>query len=64
MLTPEWRKSTYSSSNANCVEVASTLPSIVAVRDSKDREGPVLAVSNHAWSEFIEGIKRHEFDLV
>jgi hypothetical protein len=22
MLTPEWRKSTYSSSNANCVEVA------------------------------------------
>jgi hypothetical protein len=59
-----WRKSSYSGNGgATCVEVAANLPGVVAVRDSKDREGPALTVSNQAWSEFIEGIKRQEFDL-
>ena len=31
----EWRVSTYSASGSTCVEVASNLPGIVAVRDSK-----------------------------
>jgi hypothetical protein len=47
----------------SCVEVGTGLPGKVAVRDSKDREGPALTVSNQAWSQFIEGIKRQEFDL-
>ena len=35
-----WRKSSYSSSTGqNCVEVATNLPGIVAVRDSKDPTG-------------------------
>jgi hypothetical protein len=34
-----WRKSSYN--GGNCVEVASNLLSIVAVRDSKNPEGPV-----------------------
>lgn len=39
----KWRKSRYSGSNGgNCVEVAGNLPGIVAVRDSKDPDGPVL----------------------
>jgi uncharacterized protein DUF6879/uncharacterized protein DUF397 len=38
----EWRKSSYSGNNGgNCVEVASNLTGIVAVRDSKNRGGPV-----------------------
>jgi Domain of unknown function (DUF397) len=59
----EWRTSTYSANGSTCVEVASNLPSIVAVRDSKDRGGPGLAFSDQAWSAFIQGIKRREFDL-
>jgi len=58
-----WRKSSYSANGGNCVEVASNLPGIVAVRDSKDREGPCLALSAQAWATFIRGVKQHQFDL-
>ena len=35
-----WRKSSYSSSTGqNCVEVATNLPGVVAVRDSRNLEG-------------------------
>jgi Domain of unknown function (DUF397) len=60
----EWCKSTFSNgSGGNCVEVAGNLPGTVAVRDSKDREGPALAVSGRAWSVFAEAIKDGLFDL-
>ena len=39
-----WRKSSYSGNGGgNCVEVASNLPDGVAVRDSKNPDGPRLA---------------------
>jgi hypothetical protein len=59
-----WRKSSYSSNGGgNCVEVASGLPGVVAIRDSKDREGSRLAVSGQAWSAFVQGVRQGEFDL-
>ncbi|MGX1954162.1 DUF397 domain-containing protein [Streptomyces anulatus] len=50
----EWVKSSYSdSSNSNeCVEVA-TAPDAVHVRDSKNRQGPRLAVARAAWEAFV-----------
>jgi hypothetical protein len=57
-----WRKSSYSSSNANCVEVAVTDPA-VAVRDTKDRQGPVLVFSPGEWRTFTAGVRNGEFDL-
>jgi hypothetical protein len=60
----EWRKSSYSGSNGGgCVEVARNLPGIIAVRDSKDRSGPVLAFTPAEWEAFTAGIKDGEFDL-
>jgi Domain of unknown function (DUF397) len=59
-----WRKSSRSTgSGGDCVEVASNPAGTVAVRDSKDRSGPQLAVSDRAWSRFVQGIKHGEFDL-
>lgn len=54
----QWRKASYSSSNGGtCVEVASNLPGIVAVRDSKDPEGPVLTFAPDDWQTFAARVK-------
>jgi hypothetical protein len=46
-----WRKSSYSASNGGCVEIS--WPSGVAVRDSKQVEGPNLAFPTSTWREFL-----------
>jgi hypothetical protein len=60
----EWRKSSYSGDNGGaCVEVARNLPGIVAVRDSKNPDGPVLAFTPGEWLAFVAGTRDGEFDL-
>ena len=60
----QWRKSSCSGDNGGaCVEVARNLPGAVAVRDSKDREGPVLAFAPADWEAFTAAVRAGEFDL-
>ena len=60
----EWRKSSWSSGNGGtCVEVSRNLPGAVAVRDSKDPDGPKLTFAPDEWVAFTAGIKTGEFDL-
>jgi hypothetical protein len=53
MTAPEldrivWRTSSYSGGSGDCVQVAPA-PDRVLVRDSKDPDGPALAVPTPAW---------------
>jgi predicted secreted Zn-dependent protease len=57
-----WRKSTYTMGNGNCVEVAALPDYNLAIRDSKDKTGPILRCSPTVWRAFIAGIKDGEFD--
>ncbi|MFF5174704.1 DUF397 domain-containing protein [Micromonospora sp. NPDC000089] len=59
-----WRKSTRSQTS-NCVEVAplGAAPGPIALRDSKDPDGPVLLFDRAGWLGFIGGTKTGRFDL-
>ena len=57
-----WRKSSYSPNGGNtCVETAMAGP-LVAVRDSKDPDGPRLAFSAGAWDAFLRQVKHGRLD--
>ena len=63
-IDQSWRKSSYSGNGGgNCVEVASDPPRTVAVRDSKDLHGPVLAIESAGWRDFIADVKAGRHDL-
>jgi hypothetical protein len=65
-----WRKSSYSGGNGGtCVEVA-VLPGskegsdqVVAVRDSKNPDGPALVFTSDQWKAFTAGVNNGEFGL-
>jgi hypothetical protein len=48
-----WRKSSYSGAQGDCVEVARLGDEGVALRDSKNPGGPVLAFSRSPWRAFL-----------
>jgi hypothetical protein len=52
----DWRKSSYSAQNGNCVEVGGAGP-VVMVRDTKDRAGAALVFGPDAWRRFAARVK-------
>jgi hypothetical protein len=59
----QWFKSVRSGPNCdNCVEVA-FVGEAIAVRDSKNPEGPALIFTPAEWDAFVGGAKDGEFDL-
>ncbi|MER5350882.1 DUF397 domain-containing protein [Kitasatospora sp. NPDC002551] len=56
----EWSKSTYSGQGGNCVETQVRLAAM-AVRDSKEPDGPALVFRADAWASFVAGVKGGEF---
>jgi hypothetical protein len=53
-----WVKSSYSNGQGgNCVECAASPPGIVAVRDSKNPDGPKLTFTPAQWQAFTNAVK-------
>ncbi|MDH6710758.1 hypothetical protein P3T27_007509 [Kitasatospora sp. MAA19] len=56
----DWIKSSYSGSGNNCVEIANltgTPYDAVAIRDSKDPDGPALLITPEAFTELLKFAK-------
>jgi uncharacterized protein DUF397 len=57
-----WHKSSRSGGNGgDCVEVALNLPRVVAVRDSKSRNGGMLVFGHDEWRTFVDGVRAGDF---
>jgi len=56
-----WRKSSRSSDQGQCIEVAD-LDDHHVVRDSKNPAGPALMFTATEWAAFTTGIKAGDFD--
>ncbi|GAA3576387.1 hypothetical protein GCM10022419_066990 [Nonomuraea rosea] len=62
-MTAAWRKSTFCNGADTCVEVAPLADGNVALRDSKEHDGPVLVFTPEEWAAFASGVREGEFDL-
>ncbi|MFJ6437785.1 DUF397 domain-containing protein [Streptomyces sp. NPDC091416] len=61
-----WRKSSYSGAQeGQCVEVANVVESHqgIAVRDSKDPNGPALLINPASFAEFIGNVANGRFNV-
>ncbi|WP_233510543.1 DUF397 domain-containing protein [Actinomadura craniellae] len=61
-MAATWRKASHSSSEGNCVEITAIAP-VVAVRDSRDPDGPRLILAPGTWHALSERIKHGAHDL-
>jgi len=56
-----WLKAQSSAGNGQCVEIASATGKI-AIRDSKDPDGPILVYTPGEFRAFLDGARNGEFD--
>jgi len=58
-----WQKSSFCNGASSCVEVAPLADGNVALRDTKDQDGPILVFTPAEWAAFTAGVRDGEFDL-
>ncbi|MFE9421973.1 DUF397 domain-containing protein [Kitasatospora sp. NPDC006697] len=57
MTATQWRKSSYSSGQGACVEIASHFTTTLPLRDSKDPHGPALLFPTPSFAAFLSSLK-------
>lgn len=57
-----WRKSTFSNSQGNCVELACLPEGMIAVRNSRHPAGPALICTQAEIAAFIQSAREGDFD--
>lgn len=57
-----WRKSRYSNSKGNCVELAVLGSGEIAMRNSRHPQGPALIYTPAEIDALVRGVKDGEFD--
>jgi hypothetical protein len=61
-LDARWIKSRHSNAEGNCVEFAALADGAVAIRNSRDPDGPALVCTPAEVTAFLAGAKDGEFD--
>jgi hypothetical protein len=61
-LDVSWVKSRHSNATGNCVEIAALDGGGIAVRNSRDPDGPALVYTPAEMAAFLAGAKEGEFD--
>lgn len=59
-----WTKSSHSNATGNCVEVAALPGGRVAIRNSRDPQGPALIYTREEIAAFVAGARSGDFDFV
>jgi hypothetical protein len=57
----DWRTSSRSDGGSNCIQVAIAADA-VAIRDSKDPDGPILIFPRESWTQFLAAVRTDTFD--
>ncbi|MFJ9079440.1 DUF397 domain-containing protein [Streptomyces sp. NPDC102278] len=57
-----WTKSRKSAANGQCIELAPLEEGLIALRNSRDPEGPALLFTTEELDAFLDGAKKGEFD--
>jgi hypothetical protein len=57
-----WQKSSRSNPSGNCVELAMLPGGEIAMRNSRDPDGPALIYTSAEIAAFVQGAKEGDFD--